>query len=299
MKLEEKNCTVVVRFLTFMVFFSQKKKIVIRFMRQKIFYILFSLCISNIYAQKTYTETIANGENVIYDLYFKWGVIMSRAGEATLSYRNDKSIPEANSRYRMTFKTTKFFDGIFKMRDTLDCYLNSDYKVAYSRKGSDEGNYYLVDELRLKHEQPIKIHSKRYTREKIKIDTTLTATGEVMDMLGALFYLRGVDRTKLKSGDKFPITIAIGRDLVKMQFVYQNQAIVEREKLKYNTRYFKIDIFDDAFESMKSAAEVWVGDDDNFLPVKIRSKLKIGYAEIYYKTSTGLANPLTCRYEMK
>jgi hypothetical protein len=85
-----------------------------------------------------------------------------------------------------------------------------------------------------------------------------------------------------------------------VQFIYQNQAIVEHGNVKFKTLYFKVDIMDEeAFESTKTSAEVWISDDDNFLPIKLRSKLKIGYAEAYYKSASGLANPLTSRIELK
>jgi hypothetical protein len=263
--------------------------------------ILSSFCISQLPAQnKMFLPSLKSGEKVNYDLYFKWGVVMMRAGEAVFSYKNNPSVPDITSQYRMTFKTAKFFDGIFKMRDTLDCYFNDECKLIYSRKGSDEGGYYLIDELRFKHgTDSVEIHSKRYTPATLKIDTAMTASGEAVDMLGAIFLLRGIDRTKLQANDKFPMTVAIGRDLVKIMFIYHNQAIVEHNKVKYNTRYFKIDIYDDAFESSKTSAEVWIGDDENFLPVKVRSKLKLGYAEVYYKNSSGLAHPLSCRIEIK
>ncbi|MDR2145473.1 MAG: DUF3108 domain-containing protein [Tannerella sp.] len=266
----------------------------------KMILIFLIFCLSDVSAQdKVFSTALNKGEKVSYDLNFKWGLLMMRAGEATFTYNSNQSVPGATSRYRLTFKSTKFFDGIFKMRDTLDCYFNDDYKLIYSRKGSDEGGYYLIDELWLNHgANSTQVRSKRYTPTALKIDTIMTATGEVVDMLGGIFLLRGIDRTKLKSGDKFPITVAIGRDLVKMTFIYQNQAIVERDNVKYNTRYFKIDIYDEAFESSKTSAEVWVGDDDNFLPIKVRSKLKLGYAEAYYKDSSGLKNPLSCRIEV-
>jgi hypothetical protein len=263
--------------------------------------LLTTICIPDMSSQnETFSTSLKNGEKVNYDLYFKWGVVMARAGDASFSYSSNYTVSRATSRYRMTFKTTKFFDGIFKMRDTLDCYFDDNYKLIYSRKGSDEGGYYLVDELRLKYEtDATKIHSKRYTPTALKIDTTMLAADEVVDMLGVIFHLRGINRRKLQTGDRFPVTVAIGRDLVKTTFIYQNQAIVEHENAKFNTRYFKIDIYDEAFESTKTSAEVWVGDDDNFFPIKARSKLKFGYAEVYYKNSTGLANPLTCRIEIK
>ena len=265
--------------------------------------LVFVFFCANVSAQNVNKQpsSMKYSENVSYDIYFKLG-FMSRAGDATFSYNNDNSVADASSRYEMSFKTAKFFDNFFKMRDTLSSYYSNDNRLIYSRKGSDEGGYYSVDELKFKYSNDTAmIHSLRYTPSRVRIDTTLmfTGGGDVTDLLGALYFLRGVDRSKLKNGDVFPITVAIGRDLVIVQFVYQHQAIVEHGKAKYNTRYFKMNIYDNAFESTTSSAEVWVGDDDNFLPIKVRSKLKIGAAEIYFKSSSNLAHPLTCRLETK
>ena len=240
-------------------------------------------------------------ENISYDIYFKWGLIMPRAGDATFSYHRDNSVANASSRHEMSFKTAKFFDNFFKMRDTMASYYSGDNKLMYSRKASDEGGYYSIDELTFNYEnEKTSIHSKRYTPSRVRIDTVLTSTNNnITDLLGTIYYLRGIDRSKLQHGDVFPIMVAIGREFVKVHFIYQHQAIVEHGKAKYNTRYFKMDIFDDAFESTNTSAEVWVGDDDNFLPIKVRSKLKIGYAEIYYNNSSNLAHPLKCRIEIK
>jgi hypothetical protein len=235
------------------------------------------------------------GESVDYDVYFKWGLIMSRAGDATFSYNSDSSVDNASSCYYMLFKTTRFFDNFFKMRDTLNTYYNDRHELIYSLKCSDEGGYYYVDKLTFTHgKENTKIHSLRYTSSTVNIDTVITTESNITDLLGAVHYLRRLDRKKLKNGDTYPLSVVMGRNLVKMQFVYQNQAVVEIEKMKYDTHYFVINIYDEAFESSKMSAEVWVGDDDNFLPIKVRSKLKIGSVEVYYKESSNLAHPLTC-----
>ena len=264
--------------------------------------LLCCVCCFQSMAQKIDMETFSmvHGENTTYDIYFKWGLIMSRAGEASFTYHPDHSYPDAVSLYRLLFKTTKFYDGFFKMRDTLSGYYNDDNMLLYSVKRTDEGNYYTMDDLKFKYDaERTTIHSLRYIPSGKKIDTTLIADGRATDMLSVAYYLRGIDRKKLQQGDTFPFMVAIGRELVKTQFIYQNQAIVEHGKVKFSTLYFKIDIMDeDAFESTKTSAEVWIGDDDNFLPVKLRSKMKIGYVEVYLKTATGLAYPLKCRIEM-
>jgi len=269
---------------------------------KKVLLFLFCVCCLQGIAQKTAIESLPMiyGENSIYDVYFKWGLIMSRAGEASFTYKADRTVNNAVSLYQLLFKTTKFYDNFFKMRDTLSGYYDDDKVLIYSDKRSDEGNYYTIDELKFNYgEENTSIHSVRYTPSGKRIDTILIAVGDVSDMLSVAYYMRGVDRKKMEPGDTFPFIVAIGRDLVNMQFIYQHQAVVEHGKVKFNTRYFKVDIMDEAFESTKTSAEVWVGDDDNFLPVKLRSKLKIGYVEVYFKSASGLAYPLSCRVEMK
>jgi hypothetical protein len=244
----------------------------------------------------SHSSAMKHGERISYDIYFKWGLIMSRAGDATFSYDKDRSVDSASSRYRMLFKTTRFFDNFFQMRDTLSTYYNDRNELIYSLKCTNEGGYYSVDRLTFASAGgQTKIHTLRYTSSRVKIDTTLTAVGDVTDLLGAIYYLRGLDPAGLQPGNTYPLTVAVGRDLVKIRFTYQNRSVVEHGNAKYNTRYFVIDIYDEAFESTKTSAEVWMSDDAGFFPVKVRSKLKIGYVEVHYRESSGSAHPLSCQ----
>ena len=247
------------------------------------------------------TPPINHGETVNYDIYFKWGLLMSRAGEASLSFGKATYQGQSVSRYRLHFRTVNLFESVYRMRDTMDCYYASDYSLLFSSKRTHENHYYLIDELTFSYpNRRTSIHSRHYTPTETKIDTTLTVrSGCAFDMLGATFFLRTIDRKKLKTGDTFPMTVAIGKDLVKISYRYQGQAVVERGNVKYRTLHFSVDIYDKAFTQTTAAAELWVGDDDNFIPVKIRSKLKIGYAEIHYRSASGLRAPLHSRIEIK
>ena len=167
----------------------------------------------------------------------------------------------------------------------------------FSSKRTNEGDYYLVDNLQFEYQGSgrIDIHSHRHTLKETKIDTMLMAKGRVFDMLGATMYLRSLDWRTMSYGAEFPFMIAFGRELVNARFRYTGQQIVEHKEAKFRTRHFYIDIYDEAFSQAKEAAEVWIGDDENHIPVKIRAKLKIGAAEVYYKDSYNLRAPLTCR----
>lgn len=216
---------------------------------------------------------LSHGERVDYELYFKWGLIFSKAGLATLSVQETVYQGDPAWRYGLLFRSGGAIEKIFRMRDTLDCYYSKEPRLLFSSKRSDEGDYYQVDELRFTY--PLRgeteIRSLRYTPTRTKIDTTLIASEElVFDMLGATMYLRSLDWQTMRYGAEFPFVIAIGRDLVNARFRYTGQRIVEHKEAKYRTRHFYIDIYDEAFTQAKEAAEVWIGDDENHIPVKIR-----------------------------
>ena len=237
------------------------------------------------------------GEDLKYDIYFKWGILMPRAGEARFSFNESNLQGQPASLYRMIFHTANIFEAIYKMRDTINCYYGPDNKLLYGVKHTVESGYDLTDILTFSYfGDKTSVHSLRYTPTIQKIDTTLTVnSGYVFDMLGATFFLRNINRHTIKSGDVFSCTVITGKDLILTSFRYQGQAIVERDNYKYRTHHYIIDIHDDAFSQSKASAELWIGDDDNYLPIKVRTKLKIGAAEVYLKSADNLKKPLDCR----
>lgn len=267
-------------------------------------WIVLLLClVGTVQAQKiAVRDRFSPGEEVEYELYFKWGLLMPRAGVASLSIQETEFEKQLAFHYRLLFRTTGVIEKVYSMRDTIDCHFSPEMLLLQSEKRVNDDDYYLVDRLRFSYqEEKVQAHSLRYTRTRTKIDTLLVSEAPYMfDMLGAALYLRSLDWEKMESGDQFPFQVAIGRDVVNISFRYTGQKIVEREDyLKYRTRHFYIDIYDEAFTQSKAAAEIWVGDDENHIPIKIRAKLKIGAAEVYYKNSQGLRYPFTSRVEMK
>ena len=245
-------------------------------------------------------ERFSAGEEVQYELYFKWGILMPRAGQATLSVKNARYKGETAYHYRLLFRTSGMFEKVYSMRDTIDCYFSPEMLLLRSEKRVNENDYYLIDDLKFSYQDgKTSAHSHRYTPSRTKIDTMIVSEQYMFDMLGATMYLRSLDWDKMQYGDEFPFHVAIGRERINISFRYTGQQIVERnETLKYRTRHFFIDIYDDAFTQSKASAEIWIGDDENHIPVKIRAKLKIGAAEVYYKSSQGLRYPLSSRVEI-
>lgn len=244
-------------------------------------------------------EPFVTGEKVNYALYFKWGILMPKAGQASIDYRKTNEDNAPGYSYRLLFRTTGMFESIYKMRDTLASFHDKDRVLIRSGKNSNEGGYYSIDKITFSYKgDEVSAHSLRYSPTRVRIDTMLVSEGCTFDMMSSLLYLRSLDYKKLKNGDRFSFKVMIGRDVVNVGFNYRGQEILERDNAKFKTLHFSMDIYDDVFEQSESAAEIWIGDDENRIPVRLRAKLKLGAAEAYYTSSSGLKYPLTCRIEM-
>lgn len=242
-------------------------------------------------------DVFTAGERIYLQIHFKWGLLNPKAGDAILGVERSEFRGTDAWQYQLYFQTTGFFERVFSMRDTLTTYFSHpETRLLYAEKRSNEGDYYSVDELTFlpTEDDSIRVRSLRYTRERVKIDTLLTASAPMLDMLSATMYLRTMDWTKLRQGEAVPFRVAIGRDVVRAAFRYTGQEVVERDSVKYRTRHFFIDVYDEAFTQSRAAGEAWIGDDENHLPIKVRAKLKIGAAEAHFVRSENTRVPIQC-----
>jgi hypothetical protein len=237
------------------------------------------------------------GEVLKYDINFKWGLVMMKAG--TAHYTVQKGSYENQPTYQTTldFKTTSFFDGIFKIRDTLLSHINNvDLEPLYHIRTIHEGKTHYWEEVF------VKTHSENYTEarvkrqntETVKFDTTIVSQNAGYDMLSIFLFARTLDYPQLEQDGTFHVSSFVGKNKVNITVHFKGQAIVEKsESVKYKAYRLTIDIGDDAFNESKNAMEIWISDDKNHVPLKIKAKLKIGTAEAKLTSRQNLKYPFT------
>jgi len=241
------------------------------------------------------------GETLEYAVYFKWGILMPKAGEATFTYNKSDKDDTPENISRLLFRTTGMFETIYKMRDTLESYSDANSRVILGEKRANDGGYYSVDRLEFSYaNDSTYVQSLRYNKKRTVIDTTLVAAGCALDMAGTILYLRSVNMEEIHVGEEHPFNVMIGRDVISASFRYAGEKIIDvGNKMKFRTHHFIIDVYDDAFVSTKSAVELWIGDDENRIPIKIRAKLKLGAAEARFRNAEGLKHPISCQVDTK
>lgn len=96
---------------------------------------------------------------------FQWGLIMSKAGLATLSVKESEYQGAPSWHYNLLFRSAGVIEKVFRMRDTMDCHYSKEPRLLFSSKRTNEGDYYLVDNLQFEYQGSgrIDIHSHRHT----------------------------------------------------------------------------------------------------------------------------------------
>ena len=226
---------------------------------------------------------------------------MAKAG--TAEYRIQKATyrQQPAVKTRLTFRTTTAFDKIFKIRDTLVTHLNLDLIPIHHKKFLHEGKTEYVEDIYYQQfgANYTQVRSMRTRGGVIRFDTILSANTEGHDLLNTFLVIRQIDYNNLQIGQSFEFASFVGRDVVRMKIRYAGQTIIEKSEVeKYKTQKFNVDIIDKAFSESKNAVEIWVSDDLNHIPIKIKAKLKIGAAEIDLSSAENLKYPFDAKIEI-
>lgn len=245
-----------------------------------------------------------NGEALNYDIHYTYGIAMIKAGYAY--FKLDDTVLRDNKptvRSHLDFKTTSFFDKLFKIRDTLRAFADAKSLLPmYHERSVNEGGTRFFEQLYFKYPdaQTTQLRMRRMSGERLRFDTVKVIDGLGYDMLNIFLFVRTLDFDNLQMETPMPLTAFVGRDQVKIRLRYKGQAVIEKnDTLKYKTLKFEVDIVDEVFSGEKNAMEIWISDDKNRIPLKLKAKLKIGAAEATLSSTGNLKHPFSSEIRLK
>ena len=244
----------------------------------------------------------APGEKLNYSIRYKWGLLMVRAGSANYSVAATTYKSAPAHKFSLSFRTSSGFDRIFKIRDVLHSYANMNMEPLFHQKSLSEGSTQYNEEMTFLRFGATKTQARSVRKNldgSVRFDKSLEANGMAYDMVNLFTLARTLDYASLTSGKSISLSSFIGRDVVQMRAHYRGQTVIEKGKEKYKALKFDIDVVDEAFDTSEKAVEIWISDDQNRIPLRIKAKLKIGAAEAELSSSSGLKHPFTSKVSTK
>lgn len=234
------------------------------------------------------------GEYLTYDLYIKFAATV-KGGYASLSTQNVKY--GGKDAYKMTLisESQGFARKMFELNDTLVCYTTKDLVPLAYTKDAHEGGDYTKETLGYSYPNgKIKTRSIRHKNGNFKFDETIENDACTYDLMSVLFYARTLDYAKMNDITTTKVRFITGKSNVHMRIIYNGKEVVKaNDGNKYNCLKLTLYVADEAFDNGKEAMKVYITDDDNRMPVKLETKLKVGSTRVVLKSYKGNKHPVS------
>jgi len=235
------------------------------------------------------------GETLNYDLHFKWGILSKKAGVATLKVTNATYGGQDAYKISLSSSSRGAAREFFKMDDTISAVITRDMVPLAFFKDANEDDDYTKERITYTYmpNNSVKIRTMRHKNGTFRFDETFYRQNCTYDMLSVVFYARTLNYNSMKKGDKVSVDFVSGKKRLNMVIVHSGtEKLKVNDGSKYNCIKLSLKIADDAFQNEEDAMTVYITQDQNRMPIRIDSKLKIGNARVILNNYKGNKHPV-------
>lgn len=225
------------------------------------------------------------GERLTFDINYGF-VTAGRAVMTVPSYKylNGRKTYEINT-YAVS---TESFDKIFKVRDKYSTFLDVEgifphrfeqhvregkYSKDYSAFFDHEG---LVAEVGdQKHKIPQYVH----------------------DILSAFYYVRSLDLTKYRKGQKIQLQNFYNGKVHPLDVMILGRQKIETDAGEFDCIVVEPLVVEGGLFKNEGSIKIWLSNDENKIPVKMSSKVAVGNIDVVLTKFEGLKNPAKAKVD--
>ncbi len=258
-----------------------------------LFFSLFSVSLTT--GDSTYREvknySFGQGEKLEYRIHY--GLVS--AAEAIMEV--DDAIHYVNGRpcYKISIQgnSTGVFDMFTTIRNEYGSYIDTASVIThrfyrYIREGKYRKNE-QIDFLQLEDKARVSKLAKD-DKEKVTEVKEFMVPDNVQDMVSGYYFMRTLDYSGMNPGDTLVVDAFFDNEVYDFKIKF-----LGREELKTKLGTFNSLVLAPIMPSNKlfdgaNAVQVWITDDPNKIPLKIRAKLLVGAVEVDIKSYENVRN---------
>jgi len=236
-----------------------------------------------------------SGESVTYKVFYNWNFIWVAAGEVTFS------VEDLGDSYRFSANgsTYESYDWFYRVKDHYESIVdkNTLLPIQYLHK-VEEGNYTQYQRIEFDRERGIATTYKGKTEDQLEVTFSEIDYCD-LDLVSVIYHTRNIDLDQIKKDKYYHMSIFMDKELWPLDLNYLGNRKSKRIKglgtfnlLKMSPDVVVGDIFNE-----DSKMIVWVGNDDNRLPIMIESPISVGSVKAILKDYENLRHPLDCQIE--
>lgn len=214
-------------------------------------------------------------ETLKYDVYYHWGFIWKKAGSGVLNLWDEK-LPDNTQRKhsQLCGRTLSIAESLMKVRDTLECWYDTNIIPYEYFKKTNEGSYQAIERNYYHPKQDsTSVDIYRWRNKKGNDRKTVTTAGEAYDMLTIFYKLRSLDFDNMKPGTRLRFYIVAGIKGKWMNMQYNGKSTCTlRSGKQYPSHNMEL-----TFESKDSDStplQVWLSQTPDHRPLSVVIQLK-------------------------
>ncbi len=240
-------------------------------------------------------DSFQRGEKLEFNIKFG----MFSIGEAEMII--DDKFYKVNHRdcYKIDIygRTSGMVDWVAKVNDHWGAYVDSVALVPHiSYRNIREGNYKKDEVVRFDHKVNL-IEAKVVDKKtgKFKEPKVYVAPDGVRDMMAGAMYIRTVDFSKMKKGDKFTVNGFFEDAFYDLDLIYRGKERIKTKAGKFNAIKIAPVVPDNDLFDGDDSVLAYISDDENKLPLKIKAKMFIGNVSVELENYEQVRHKVTSR----
>ena len=225
------------------------------------------------------------GEWFKFRIHYGWFT----ASHATLEIKEEKLNGRPVHHIMGEGKSSGLLSAFFKVEDYYESYIDTEKVLPYRfiRKINEGG-----------HTKDIQIDFDHTTHKALIIDKkrstqkTVSVKKDVQDMISSFYYLRNaIEPENLKKGDVEYVNMFFDKENYVFKLKFLGKEIVKTDMGKIRCLKFRPYVIADKVFKEEESLTVWISDDDNRMPVKIKAEILVGSIEADLEAFKGLKHP--------
>ncbi|TPN87651.1 DUF3108 domain-containing protein [Aquimarina algicola] len=211
------------------------------------------------------------------------------ASYATLEVKEDKIDGKPVHHVIGTGKSSGFLSLFFKVEDYYESYIDKNEVKPYKfvRK-INEGGHTKDIEIDFNHQtsKALVFNKKHNTKETFPIKS------DVQDMMSSFYYLRNsIETSSLKKGDEQYINMFFDNENYRFKLKFLGREVIKTKMGKIACLKFRPYVQADRIFKEEESMTVWVSDDPNRMPVRIKADILVGSIKADLDAFKGLKHP--------
>lgn len=182
---------------------------------------------------------------------------------------------------------------LFYVKDNWGTYLDTASIIPYrSYRHIEEGNYRKHEVVDFNHEKNEAL-LKQYDRDNQKIVETKSyrVPTNVQDIVSGYYLLRTLDFGTLGKGEPVTIRGFFDKKIYNLKLIYEGTQRLKTRIGTFETRIFSPIMPSNKLFSGERPIKIWITDDENRIPVRIKADLVVGSLDMEITEAIGLRNP--------